>query len=307
MKYKNEEKYKLAIKEYINDETTTIKYLSKKYGFDKSSFSNYIKKHGITIRKTSSKEKNDKYKKAEEMYLSGISILAISKDLNINRKNLGLYLKEKGLNSNKKAVKYKYDKYYFDVIDTENKAYWLGFIYADGCVRNDDTHCLSIELSSIDIDHLNKFKNSICSDHKISVRNNRDTCVIRICNKHVIDKLISYGCVQNKTELGEINIDLDTNLVIHFIRGYMDGDGYIDKTRHRIVITIKSEIITQQIHDMILNTMYINFKIKKQDNCYRIYIENKKDYYDFLNYIYKDATIYLDRKYEIYKNRIMPS
>ena len=57
---------------------------------------------------------------------------------------------------------------YFQTIDTENKAYWLGFIYADGCVSK-DLHYLTIDLSIADIDHIEKFKNEIDAHQKISI------------------------------------------------------------------------------------------------------------------------------------------
>ena len=55
-------------------------------------------------------------------------------------------------------MKYKYDINYFEVIDTEEKAYWLGFIYADGCISNDNKQQLIIELCKQDKIVLEKFK-----------------------------------------------------------------------------------------------------------------------------------------------------
>lgn len=307
MKYKNEEKYRLAMDEYINDTTTTIKYLAMKYNFDQACFGRFLKKQNIKIRNTSSKENNDKYKRAEELYKNGNSILSISKELNINRKNLGIYLKDKGLNLNTKSNRYQYDKHFFEKINTEEKAYWLGFIYADGCVTNNTTRSLRIELATIDEQHLCKFKNSIQSNNTIYYRQNRNTCCLTICNKHLVESLENLGCVQNKTHVGSFDFCLDKNLAPHFIRGFLDGDGYIDKKRNRIVFVIKSLLITTQLHEMILNTTDIDFKIRQDNNYYRLYVENKKDCNTFLNCIYNNATIYLDRKYEIYKNKIMPS
>ena len=40
-----------------------------------------------------------------------------------------------------------------------------------------------------------------------------------------------------------------------------------------------------------------------EKSYYRLVIENKKGYYDFLDDIYSNATVFLDRKYEIYINR----
>ena len=50
-----------------------------------------------------------------------------------------------------------FDEHSFDVIDTEEKAYWLGFLYADGNVSNTKNE-VGITLQSSDIKHLYKFK-----------------------------------------------------------------------------------------------------------------------------------------------------
>ena len=65
--------------------------------------------------------------------------------------------------------KYTYNENYFKIIDSEEKAYWLGFLYADGCItrfyRNEKLKSMSLELTlqSNDIEHLKKFlKFALC-------------------------------------------------------------------------------------------------------------------------------------------------
>ena len=100
---------------------------------------------------------------------------------------------------------------YFNVIDSEDKAYWLGFLFADGCVRKTKTGAqLVLKLSAKDENHLIKFKNDLNSEHKIfynvskttskkgtpSVSNN---CVIRVNSGEMVEDLINQGCVPRKT------------------------------------------------------------------------------------------------------------
>lgn len=70
--------------------------------------------------------------------------------------------------------KIKMDETFFSVIETEEKAYWLGFIAADGCIRKNKSgsYELSIHLAEKDIEHLAAFKSAIQSDHKIVTRQN---------------------------------------------------------------------------------------------------------------------------------------
>ena len=78
----------------------------------------------------------------------------------------------------KQEDKYTYNKDFFEVIDTEEKAYWLGFIFADGYVnqsKNELGGCinneLGIELSVKDIDHLKKFNKSLNGNVQVNIRN----------------------------------------------------------------------------------------------------------------------------------------
>lgn len=61
------------------------------------------------------------------------------------------------------------DKRFFKTIDTEEKAYWLGFLYADGSVSK-DLKAVTLELNIKDIDHIRKFKRAINSTHKITIK-----------------------------------------------------------------------------------------------------------------------------------------
>nr|DAG90196.1 MAG TPA: endonuclease [Crassvirales sp.] len=56
--------------------------------------------------------------------------------------------------------KSEFNRDFFSVIDTEEKAYWLGFLYADGFISaSGNTVGLSISLK--DIDHLKKYNNAL--------------------------------------------------------------------------------------------------------------------------------------------------
>ena len=310
-KLKNAKKYEQATVEYLNDQTTTLTYLAKKYGFDRISYSKYLYDNGIEIR--SGNKTTDVIRKQEQaltMYKEGMSALQISTELGISRKSFGLYLKETGVEIRDKKIKmkdaYNVDHNYFDRIGTEEQAYWLGFLFADGSVRNDGgSYRLVLELSSVDEAHLDKFKQATKSDVSIKHRKDREMSSLSISSKSIVTKLAEYGCMPNKTDYGFIKDNVITELFTPaFLRGFMDGDGYIDKTRYRIIYTIKSYQIVLGIQKM-LSALGLNFKIKDENGkYYRLYTEQKEEYYKFLNAIYHNATVYLDRKYAIYETRI---
>lgn len=296
------EKYQRIYDLYLSDPFLKIDEVCNQFNVCKSSFYRALKKEKIncpqkTYSTTCSKEKLDL---ALNMYESGESIRKISQDLQMGEKTLSKFLHNKKIEirfNYKKDKNLYYNENFFEHIDTEEKAYWLGFIYADGSIyKTSKANKLTIELSNVDKNHLVKFSTSLESNLKIKYRSNRSTCSITVCCKKMVNDLSVYGVIQNKTEKGFINLEkIPNNLYKDFIRGYIDGDGYIDKKRHRIVITIKSYLIAIKLQ-MMLFEIGLNYKIKQDNSYFRLYIENKNQFFRSLYLIYKESHIYLDRK-----------
>ncbi|MEA3318422.1 MAG: LAGLIDADG family homing endonuclease [Bacillota bacterium] len=305
-RYKNEDKYKLAIEELNTRKVVTLTFLSNKYGFDKASFSRYLKKNGYDIKKTGrAQSKIDMYNFLGKEYLQGKSLKSLSKKYGVSRKSLSRYLKEIGFQI--KCVNRKdyivVDENFFETIDTEEKAYWLGFIFADGCAREyDQTYSLRIEIKSDDKKHLEKFKSSLGLNAEIKQRKNRKTVSVTISRKKLVKDLWGYGCVENKTNKGFIK-NIPSKFLRHFFRGFFDGDGYIEKdyNKYRASLVVKSEDIANFIKFHL--SSFIT-QVETDGNFYRIHIGRKDEFFNFVNYLYKDSTIYLDRKYATYKSRV---
>lgn len=215
------------------------------------------------------------------------------------------------------GLKYSCNEKYFEKIDTEDKAYWLGFIYADGCVRNDKS-VLAIVLSKKDNELLETFNKCIDSNYQIKNinRGNFDYIDLRINSRKLCKDLIDKGCYPQKTFILKFPTQeqVPSHLINHFIRGYFDGDGCIYanlcKVNNRPSLFMRTEINflgTKELLEGILH--YIpssNAKIskKKTDNIYALRIYNKKEIILVMDYIYENATIFLHRKYEKYIRNI---
>lgn len=309
------------INDYIPGETS-LKSLAKKYNINNyKTVADVLKENNIkTVKpKLISKEI---LKKASEHYTNNdISIINCAKKFKIGKNTLYNYLKEKDLIKSPGIYQkdISYNEKFFDNIDTEEKAYWLGFIMADGYTRlnkKNNPAQTSIEISKKDIEILNAFKHSINSNHIIRERSRHtvtgkisEICSITISSEYLTSKLISYGVVPNKTYIGYINEEIFNNneeLIFHYLRGYSDGDGTINKNKGNYVfkLVIKSESILNTITNWIKKYCNIEPKIKLESDslgsAYRLSIQNKKEYFIFLDKLYKNANIYLDRKYQIY-------
>lgn len=217
----------------------------------------------------------------------------------------------------------KFNNRYFQYIDTPAKAYWLGFIYADGCVTLQKNGCgeLGIKLQAQDHKLLEDLNNELGGQHSIKyshfegyVNNYKkpttsDLVCLRIYSKNIVTDLISHNILPNKSALPNYPI-VDDEFFFDFLRGYIDGDGYMSDgliTGARTYSTLTLGIVSghREVFD------YINDWIKER---YGIIggISYHKDSYEIkwctknamklLDMIYYSDNIqYLQRKYDKYK------
>ena len=100
-----------------------------------------------------------KYLNGERLYKEGKSLSQIGKELHLDRNRLAKFLKERGVHVERMPHKKHINENVFETIDSEEKAYWLGFLYADGSVTNRSDIDISLQLS--DERHVEKFYNFI--------------------------------------------------------------------------------------------------------------------------------------------------
>ncbi len=197
---------------------------------------------------------------------------------------------------------------YFSVIDTQDKGYWLGFMYGDGFItksRNSDV--FGICLKAEDKPHLEKFKQCIESDHKISEYLKKNTVQILITRSNMVNDLIKHGCLRNKSQKDLHIPNIREDLIKHFIRGLFDADGCITNS-HRYAKTVftGSKTLINEIQSFLLQRGIVK-KITKSyyhnNNCVSVeYFQ--RDSEKIFDYLYSDANIYLDRKYNKFKEMI---
>lgn len=207
------------------------------------------------------------------------------------------------------------DRYYIDYNFfsewTPESAYIFGFIAADGYVFYEDgidnKNGLQIELSGYDMDILKKIKKILKYEGPI-LYSKRDTVKLQINNKKIIKDLIDKGIpAKNKTFDIKYPETLPDNLVRHFIRGLSDGDGSIYYCRNNInweLLGTKS--LLESVKNKLpidTNNIHLQDRNKYGINVFSFKISYKKAR-EILNWMYKDATIYLGRKYNKYMDYI---
>lgn len=234
------------------------------------------------------------------------------------RKKFNIPKSDKGIQTNRK---FKINENYFEVIDTEEKAYWLGFIMADGCISKTNTNGnynrFEINLKEGDIKHIEKMNKSFESNYPIKIikKTNKKLdfeatiCNLRINCKKFVDFLMKNGITPNKTGNENIPNTIPYHLIKHFIRGFFDGDGSITINKS-FRICSSSISILKEINDYFEKTLQIKFKIYSTDKYnipfYVIDSLNTKKNKKVLSHLYDNANIYLDRKYNRYLKLYCP-
>lgn len=191
----------------------------------------------------------------------------------------------------------------FKTIDTSEKAYWLGFLSADGCIHNG---YITINLQERDKEHLEKFKKFLNSKNKVKTftQKNKKYCSITIGNCTLCEDLISLGCVENKTLILKPCNKVPEEFIYDYIRGYWDGDGgisYSEKNnRWQAYCTSTKEML-----EFFIKKMNINTNPFLEHNCshtYRIHFNGRINVFKKMSLLYENSTIHLDRKKKLYLN-----
>lgn len=258
------------------------------------------------------------------MYNDGETYKVIGQTLHTKAETISKILKSLGYGKRRKNTlknhsylsasrKNKLNEDYFENIDTEDKAYWLGFLYADGYVRknhdnkgNEKGGSLELALKIDDRYHIQNFLCDIGSTAPISEKiiryNGKEYKAAKtvVSSIKLVNDLISHGCVQNKSLILTRPNTIPENLIRHFVRGYFDGDGCVGFYPEKY--TYKYSILgTKDLLEFIAQSSNIeSYTIRryKNENCYELITYSKKSAETFHNYIYDDKTIYLERKYQ---------
>lgn len=220
--------------------------------------------------------------------------------------------------------RYSLDEHVFDAIDTEEKAYWLGFLMADG-YNHEDKNAICLRLQAGDLEILEKFKRFLKSDAPIYTFT-RETTVnhlkkeqkeVRVNSVYLSKQLALLGCMQGKTYRLEYPTCVPPELTNHFIRGYFDGDGCLSITNrsdrkskdskcYQFSIVGKESVLLKMQDKIIFSTGVKRVPIRVREGSFAqtLHYGGFNVVLKIMNYLYKDATIYLKRKHDKYLSMV---
>lgn len=255
----------------------------------------------------------------ENSYYELRSLTAMAEKFKTTRKTIANHMNHYGI-AHKLETKYKCNENIFST-DTEISFYLAGFIAADGCIMSKgNSKMLSISLSKKDKSHLEKIKNALGAEHPIgdydvknSKRNPKWNDVVKsdlkISSAQIYSDLQRFNITERKTHTLTFPEWMnDHQLRHHFIRGYIDGDGSffhnLGKKRN-----VKQVFFSVRGTTAFLTSLrsILEADLNLEERTKDIRINNGIGVLEYggnrvckalAEYLYQDATIYLDRKKE---------
>lgn len=231
----------------------------------------------------------------------------LGKEFNCSYPTIRNLLNKHKIKSRGNKQGYPRDEFYFNKIDTEEKAYWLGFLYADGCVHSNN---YEISVNITDREHVEKFKTAIKAfNHSITeiqdkrFQNAKTLYQFSIRDKQLHQDLIKWGCIPQKSLLINKIPNIPRDYVSHFLRGYFDGDGnlhYLRGTNNYRISFVGTKDFLNDIQKELQTNVSLQSNIAGK--TYVLQIAGRRQVERILNYLYNNSkeNNRLNRKYQKY-------
>ena len=260
-----------------------------------------------------------------ERYNAGENAQDIAKSINASRASIARFLSREPSAKWRGRRTFEFNQNYFSQIDSEEKAYFLGFIYADGYnCPNKHTRYMQIEIQCRDDYILKQFasmlqyKGSIGTTYHKSSHSSikKPYSRLRVFSKILSEDLLKLGVSGDKTRELQWPKFLDKSFIGPFLRGLSDGDGYIrsdfEATIKRYGWCMVSSLSMCNSLQIFLHTLGVSSQVEQKASKIdknliygRIMISGGTNVEKFLRFIYADSTIHLTRKYESFQKLLV--
>ena len=281
---------------------------------------NVLNKYNVSLDYSHGKRNNgvsiEQVYEMYELYLQGKNTREIGEIYNLSKSHISRLFHEQSFilrDQRQTSRKYQLDENFFDSIDTEEKAYFLGLLWADGtnvCKRN----CVQIGLQERDKHILEKMvlamnANSPLKRKKSTYPGGQDIYSVSLFSEHMSMRLNDIGMVPNKSLILKFPTCIPENLIRHFIRGVFDGDGYISHGGDYTCEIMGTEDFCIELQNILskigIESKIYNTTLRKETSTRRLYIGKKENVRKFLSYIYDNSSVFMKRKHDIALSKYM--
>lgn len=254
-------------------------------------------------------------------YLSGLSADFLGERYGLSNVAVRNYLRKHGVKlrdshdsvyDSSRQSPYHFNEHWLDELDCAEKFYFLGFFAADGC-NSKKYNNVKIKLQTGDLELLEKFKVLLESDrpiynvHQKETKNRKESFAVNfeLTSKYFCEKLEELGLSERKTYTLQLPDYIPDKYFRDYVRGLFDGDGnisvsYINKPKGLSSIAGNPKFLLQ-VKEKLEKFLSVHVVYQeKNENCGYIKINRQEDLKVFLDWMYKDSNLYMERKYQKY-------
>ena len=280
----------------------SFKSISNEIGLNVGTLFREFKREGVPTRTHGGKNPIN-IALASELYESGLSLQEVANRLGYSSENAiaAIFRKNNIPIRTKAGVPDTVNHAFFSKIDTEEKAYFVGLILADGNItpRGKSQPAIRLELQKQDKHVLESFKNCIQTSNHIT--SSRNCYRIAVHSTQIASDLAKYGIVPRKTGNKQFMIsDIPEMFQRDFIRGFFDGNGWITYSKRIWTIGFADgELFLTELRDYFCSRLNVyKVAVIEHGGCFMISFSSQQDTRNILHFMYDNATLYLNRKYQ---------
>lgn len=306
------------VEDYNND--MSIKQIIEKYDTNQRLVYRALENQNVPRKAKRFSEKQ--YHDAVTDYVKGMPMDELVKKHGISFVSICKYMRQNGIDYySGHGRKHHFNQDYFQNLDSQEKVYWFGYLYADGSINKSNTYDivpirLRLNCSKKDRYLIEKFLEALECDMKITDYIPKGTYAqnemskIAINSKKLCDDLTKNGFrLLKKDSTGDVFNHIDKKFHRDFIRGYFDGDGSI--TTSQMSFTVE-ESLGIRIQEILMQNCQLNktslrkYEDKGYDSLVNLAYGGRLQLVKIFNYLYEGAEIFLPRKYERFIEEITP-
>jgi uncharacterized protein YerC len=280
----------------------TWREIMERSGVTEHTVSAIIKRNGGEIGRKHSLSAED-WQRAVALYEDGMDAPEIGHRLGCHSSMIYYVLEREGIDRREQIA--CDDPGYFDQIDTPEKAYWLGFIGADGCVTGSKYLRLQVKLARKDRDHLVLLQQAVKArrpvrDHEeLTLGVMRPYSTLAVYSPPLAEALISHGITRRKSATLQ-PWDGPAALMPHYWRGLVDGDGHITINGNGVYMGLLgskpvADTFAAWVNDLIGSNVHATPK-KPSTTAWCVQVGGRIGVLSLLAALYDDAPVALARK-----------
>lgn len=238
-----------------------------------------------------------------KLYLDGSSTSDIANLANVTSRYVHMVLTDNNVEMRARGSwkrKYDINEDFFKTW-SNNMAYILGFFIADGVIVK---NCQTVSISQKEKEILEDIKKEIKSNHPLCINKNTGVFMLNLNSKIMKNDLINiHGITPCKSYDVQFPY-VPEEFLHHFIRGYFDGDGYVNYQKYTVSFVGGSHNFMQSLSEILYEQNFHPNFINK-DTHYRVILSGRRTIKLFSDWIYKEKELFLQRKYEVFQQETL--